>query len=118
MNKKVLIVDDSSYIRSVIRKSLSILDLEAIEVAANGEIAMDLAFELRPDLITLDNVLPDMTGVDILRALKENLPEIKVIMVSAVGQQSVIEEAMGIGAEAYIVKPFTENDLITTVREF
>ena len=112
MGKKVLIVDDSLYMRTLIKDALEEGGYEIVGQAANGEEAIDLAFELQPDIITLDNILPDMIGTDILKVYKdEGLPS-KVFMISAVGQDSVISEGMGLGAADYIVKPFTSDQLI------
>ncbi|MGM0579076.1 MAG: response regulator [Bacteroidota bacterium] len=112
MGKKVLIVDDSLYMRTLIKDALEEGGYEIVGQAANGEEAIDLAFELQPDIITLDNILPDMIGTDILKVYKdEGLPS-KVYMISAVGQNSVIEEGMNLGAEDYIVKPFTSEQLV------
>ena len=112
MGKKVLIVDDSLYMRTLIKDALEEGGYEIVGQAANGEEAIDLAFELQPDIITLDNILPDMIGTDILKVYKdEGLPS-KVFMISAVGQDSVIDEGMGLGAEDYIVKPFTSEQLV------
>ena len=110
--KKVLIVDDSLYMRTIIKEALLNNGYEIIGEAANGENAIDLALDLKPDLITLDNILPDMLGLDILRTLKdEGLPS-KVIIISAVGQRSVVEEGIKLGADDYIIKPFTTEKLI------
>ncbi len=113
MGKTVLIVDDSMYMRTLIKDALLGAGYEIIGEAANGESAIDQAMELNPDLITLDNILPDMIGTDILRVVKEEEDlDSKVIMISAVGQESVIQEGMSIGAEDYIVKPFTAEQLV------
>jgi two-component system chemotaxis response regulator CheY len=116
MSKRVLIVDDSLYMRTMINSALTAAGYEVVGQAANGESAIDMALDLLPDLITLDNILPDMIGTDILRVLKEdeNIPS-KVIMISAVGQDSVIQEGMSLGAAAYIVKPFTTEILLETI---
>ncbi len=118
MNKTVLVVDDSMYMRTLIKDALSGGNYEIVGEAANGESAIDQAMELNPDLITLDNILPDMIGTDILRVLKgEEKLKSKVIMISAVGQESVIQEGMSIGAEDYIVKPFTSEQLLASVNK-
>ncbi|WP_422362017.1 response regulator [Reichenbachiella sp.] len=115
MGKKVLVVDDSAYMRTLIKDTLTEAGYEIIGEAPNGETAIDLALELNPDLITLDNILPDMIGTDILKVFKSQNLEAKVVMVSAVGQQSVINEGIELGAADYIVKPFTGDDLIDVV---
>lgn len=115
MGKRVLIVDDSLYMRTMINDALTEAGYEVIGLAANGEAAIDMALDMQPDLITLDNILPDMIGTDILRVLKdEDLPS-KVVMISAVGQDSVIQEGMSLGAEDYIVKPFTAESLVSSI---
>ena len=117
MSKNVLIVDDSLYMRTVIKDALESAGFKVVGQAANGEEAIDLAFELRPDIITLDNILPDMIGTDILKVYTdEGLPS-KVIMISAVGQESVIQKGLSLGAKAYIVKPFTSAQLLEEVNK-
>ena len=115
MSKRVLIVDDSIYMRSLIKTSLSEQGYEIVGEAPDGESAIDLAMELRPDLITLDNILPDMMGFDILKVLRDEGIESKVVMVSAVGQQTVVNKGKELGALDYIVKPFTSEDLVEVV---
>lgn len=116
MSKRVLIVDDSLYMRTMINSALTAAGYDVVGQAANGESAIDMALDLLPDLITLDNILPDMIGTDVLRVLKEdeNIPS-KVIMISAVGQDSVIQEGLSLGAAAYIVKPFTTESLLEII---
>lgn len=117
MSKKVLIVDDSLYMRTVIKDALTKAGYEVVGQAANGETAIDMSLELQPDLITLDNILPDMLGLDILKVLKSEDVKSKVIMVSAVGQQTVIEEGKNLGADEYLVKPFTNDQLLAVVKK-
>lgn len=117
MGKSVLIVDDSLYMRTIIKDALEEAGYDIVGQAANGEAAIDLAMELQPDLITLDNILPDMIGTDILAVYKEEGLESAVIMISAVGQQSVIDQGMSLGATDYIVKPFTSEQLVESVQK-
>ncbi|MDH5397998.1 MAG: response regulator [Cyclobacteriaceae bacterium] len=112
MAKSVLIVDDSLYMRTIIKDALKEEGYEIIGEAANGEEAIDMAFELKPDIITLDNILPDMIGTDILRVYKEEGLSSEVVMISAVGQEAVINEGLSLGARHYIVKPFTSEQLL------
>lgn len=115
MSKKVLIVDDSLYMRTVIKDALTNAGYDVVGQAANGETAIDMSLELQPDLITLDNILPDMLGLDILKVLKSEEVKSKVIMISAVGQQSVIDEGISLGADEYLVKPFSNEQLLEMV---
>jgi two-component system, chemotaxis family, chemotaxis protein CheY len=117
MAKNVLVVDDSLYMRTVIKDALEQNGFTVVGQAANGEEAIDMAFELQPDIITLDNILPDMIGTDILKVYTDEGLLSKVIMISAVGQESVIQEGLSLGAKAYIVKPFTSEQLMTEVNK-
>ena len=113
--KKVLVVDDSLYMRTVIKDALEEAGFEVIGLAPNGESAIDMAMELDPDVITLDNILPDMIGLDIMRVYKDEGLKSKIIMVSAVGQESIINEGLSLGASSYIVKPFTSEEIVKAV---
>ena len=117
MAKKVLIIDDSLYMRTMIKDALSQAGFEVTGMAATGESGIDMAFELQPDIITLDNILPDMLGIDILKVFNEENIKSKVVMVSAVGQQSVVDEGIKLGALGYIVKPFTPDQLVEVLRK-
>ncbi len=117
MSKRVLIVDDSIYMRSLIKSSLQEAGYEIVGEAQDGVSAIDLAVELEPDLITLDNILPDMMGFELLKVLKENNLKSKVIMVSAVGQQTVVNKGIELGAADYVVKPFTSEALVEVVNK-
>ena len=115
MKKSVLIVDDSLYMRTLIKDALTQGAYEIVGQASNGEDAIDMALDLQPDLVTLDNILPDMIGTDVLKVLREEGLTSKVVMISAVGQQSIINEGKLLGADDYIVKPFTTEKIIETV---
>jgi two-component system, chemotaxis family, chemotaxis protein CheY len=115
MAKNVLIVDDSLYMRTIIKDALEQAGYTIVGLASNGEQAIDMATELQPDIVTLDNILPDMIGTDILKVYSRVGLASKVIMISAVGQESVIQEGMTLGARAYIVKPFTSDQLLQEV---
>ena len=74
-----------------------------------------MATDTKPDLITLDVILPDNTGLDVLKNLRQLAPDAKVVMCSAVGQEAIVTEAMETGALAYIVKPFSEEKVLEIV---
>jgi two-component system chemotaxis response regulator CheY len=111
--KKVLIVDDSMFMRKSIKSALiSSGKYDVIGEAANGDQGIELALELNPDIITMDNILPDMLGVDIIKELRKEELQSKIIMISAVGQDNIIDECKRSGANDYLVKPFTNEVLI------
>lgn len=113
--KTVLIADDSIYVRSTIRNVLQAGGYTIVGEAHLGELTIDMAVNFQPDLITLDNVFPDMMGFEVLKVLIDARVRSKVIFVSAVGQQTVINKAIQIGAVDYLVKPFTEERLLEVV---
>jgi two-component system, chemotaxis family, chemotaxis protein CheY len=117
MSKSVLIIDDSLYMRTLINNALTEEGYSVVGMAGDGETAIEMALELQPDVITLDNVLPDMIGLDILKVLKDEDIKSTIVMISAVGQQSVVDEGMALGAADYIVKPFTPDGLVEKVNQ-
>ncbi len=107
---KVLIADDALFTRKVLRGILEAEGYEVIE-ASNGKEAVD-KFQLEhPDLVLLDVSMPDMDGLKALQAIKGIDEDAKVIMVSAMGQTSTVQEAMKFGACDFIVKPFRSNQI-------
>lgn len=115
MKKRILIVDDSFYMRTMLKNMLTDAGYEVVGEAPNGQTALQLAKETNPDLITLDVILPDNTGLDVLKGIKKDQPDMKVIIVSAVGQEVIVKEAVENGAFSYIVKPFSEEKVLETV---
>ncbi|UXX81081.1 response regulator [Reichenbachiella carrageenanivorans] len=111
----ILVVDDSKFQRETIKNVLEEAGYEVIGEAANGEDAIKLALILKPEIITLDNVLPDMFGLDVMDELNDVDFKAKVIMISAVGQDIAQREAKEIGILEYIVKPFEKQDLLDKV---
>ena len=115
MNKRILIVDDSFYMRTMLKNMLTDAGYEVVGEAANGAQAVEMAASTNPDLITLDVILPDNTGLDVLKSLRLIQPNAKVVMCSAVGQEVIVTEAIESGALAYIVKPFSEEKVLEIV---
>ncbi|MFD2717368.1 response regulator [Hymenobacter monticola] len=115
MNKRILIVDDSFYMRTMLKNMLTDAGYEVVGEAANGAQALEMAASTTPDLITLDVILPDNTGLDVLKNLRQIQPSAKVVMCSAVGQEVIVNEAIENGALAYIVKPFSEEKVLEIV---
>lgn len=111
----ILVVDDSKFQRETIKNILEEAGYEVIGEAANGEDAIKLALILKPEIITLDNVLPDMFGLDVMDELNDVDFKAKVIMISAVGQEIAQKEAREIGILDYLVKPFTKEALLEKV---
>ncbi|WP_324670890.1 response regulator [Hymenobacter sp. GOD-10R] len=115
MKNRILIVDDSFYMRTMLKNMLTDAGYEVVGEAANGQQALELALQTTPDLITLDVILPDNTGLDVLKGIRQEQPDVKVVMCSAVGQEVIVNEALESGATAYIVKPFSEEKVLEIV---
>lgn len=114
--KRVLIVDDSGYMRQVIRRHLESKGFEVIGEASDGSEVMALAESLKPDLITMDLSMKNLGGIEATKLVKKALPDTKVIVVSALGESRFIKEAVAAGAHDFIIKPFTEDRLISSVK--
>ena len=105
----ILIVDDSKFMRKILSSILSEEGHTIVGEAENGREATELYKRLKPDLVTLDIIMPDVEGTNALSALKEIVkedPEAMVMVVSAMGQETVVEEYIQAGAKDFIVKPF------------
>lgn len=114
--KKVLVVDDSLYMRELIKSALvNSGKYIVVGEAANGNAGIEMALELKPDAITMDNILPDMIGIDVVKELRKEEVDAKIIMVSAVGQENVIQEGISSGANDYLIKPFNAETLIEKI---
>jgi len=111
----ILVVDDAVFMRMMIKDVLTKNGHNVIGEAVDGNDAVNKAEELKPDLITLDITMPELDGVGALRLIKKNNPNAKVIMCSAMGQQSMVIEAIQAGAKDFIVKPFQADRVIEAV---
>jgi two-component system chemotaxis response regulator CheY len=100
-----IIVDDAAIMRMRLREILE-PDYEILAEAENGEEAVDLCKRLEPDFVTLDISMPRTNGMDALKGLKGCSSDVKVIMVSAVGQKRMVIDALQMGASDFVIKPF------------
>jgi len=110
--KKVLIVDDAMFMRTSIKLILEKAGYQVVGEAENGEEGVRLYKELKPDLVTMDITMPIMSGIEALRAIRAFDPQARVIMVSAMGQEAMVREAVMYGAKTFIVKPFKEDTIL------
>ena len=116
MAVRVLIVDDALFMRSMIRDIFSREGFEVVGEAENGAEAVRLHRDLKPDLTTMDIVMPVLDGLSALREVVRMDPRANVIMVSALGQESLIAEAIEAGARDFIVKPFQASRVLKVVQ--
>ena len=109
---KILVCDDSRYIRSTISKILTDLGHEVVGEAENGEQVLNQYFTLRPDIVTMDVIMPKKHGIDALKELMESDPQARVVIVSAVTHEPLIKKGLELGALTFLTKPFTANEFI------
>ncbi len=116
---KVLVVDDALFMRKMLSDILKKEGFEVVGEADNGKDAVEKYKELKPDIVTMDIVMPKMEEIDGIGAVKEIIkinPEAKIIMVSAMGQHALVVEAIQAGAKDFIVKPFQPSRVVEAIR--
>ena len=114
---RILIVDDAAFMRVSIRNILLKNGFEVAGEAENGAIAVQKYAELQPDAVTMDITMPEMTGLDALKEIRKLDPNAKVIMVSALGHEAMVRDAVMAGAKGFIVKPYKEDTIVATLNK-
>lgn len=114
---RVLIVDDASFMRLTIRMMLEQNGMEVVGEAENGIVGVKKYLDLKPDIVTMDITMPEMSGIESLKAIMKQDPKAKVIMVTAMGQEVMVKEAIISGAKSFIVKPFKETQVLETIKK-
>lgn len=115
MAKSILIVDDAAFMRMMIKNILLKNGFDVAGEAENGRIAVDMYRETKPDLVTMDITMPEMEGIEAVKAIREIDPNASIIMCSAMGQQSMVMDAIQAGAKDFIVKPFQQDRLLQAI---
>ncbi|MFB0977345.1 MAG: response regulator [Myxococcota bacterium] len=115
MKARVLIADDASFMRQMIREIIEPEGYEVVGEATNGMEAVALYLELQPDLVTMDIVMPKRSGIEAVRGILAEDPRAQVVMCSALGQETLVMEALQAGAKNFIVKPFKPDAVISTL---
>ena len=113
----VLIADDAAFMRMMIKNILSEAGYEVVGEAENGQDAVAKHRELKPDLTTMDITMPEMDGIAALRAIRGEDPAARVVMCSAMGQQSMVIESIQAGARDFIVKPFQPDRVLEAIQK-
>lgn len=115
MKARVLIADDASFMRQMIREIIEPEGYEVVGEATNGVEAIERYTELTPDIVTMDIVMPKQSGLDAVKGILKLAPDAKVVMCSALGQESLVMEALQAGARDFIVKPFKADNVLATL---
>ena len=117
MPHRVLIVDDAMFMRAMIRDILvNSGRYEVVGEATNGNESVERYGALKPDLVTMDIVMPDMSGIEAVRAICREDPAARILMCSAMGQQALVVEAIQAGAKDFVVKPFQASRVLEAVQ--
>ena len=117
MAARILIVDDAAFMRMMIKDILLKNGFEVAGEASNGREAVAKFQETRPDLVTMDITMPEMDGISATKEIKKTDPNARIIMVTAMGQQAMVLDAIQAGARDFIVKPFQEERVIDAVKK-
>ncbi|MBT2691646.1 response regulator [Bacillus sp. ISL-55] len=112
---RILIVDDAKFMRITLTNILKKANHEIVGEAENGREAVELYRELKPDLVTMDITMPEMSGLDAVKEIKKDFKDAKIIMCSAMGQQKMVVDAIEAGAKDFIVKPFDDSQVVDSV---
>jgi two-component system chemotaxis response regulator CheY len=116
--KRLLVVDDALIMRAIIKDIAKSAGWEVAGEAANGREALERYRELKPDLVTLDIVMPELDGVETLRALRQEDTAARVVMVTAIDQKAKLSECIQLGAVDFVVKPFDKQRLASLLRKY
>ena len=113
---KIMVVDDAAFMRMRCKKLLTSLGHEVTE-AATGSQAVEAYKNNRPDMVLLDITMPDMDGITALKEIREFDPDARVAMVTAMGQQSMVMEALKAGARDFVIKPFDQDRVLAAINK-
>lgn len=115
MSKKILIVDDALFMRKLLKDLLVAAGYEVVGEAENGREGFEAYLQHRPDLVTMDITMPEVSGLESLQFIMEADSKAKVIMCSAMGQEKMVTEAIMRGAKGFLVKPFNRDLVLDEV---
>ena len=115
MKARVLVVDDAIFMRKMISDIIEGNDMEVVGEADTGALAVEKYKELKPDLVTMDIIMPEMNGIDAVRQIMLNDPQARIVMCSALGQQALVQDALAAGARDFLIKPFNPSRVLEVV---
>ena len=116
MTRTVLICDDALFMRAMLAEIMKQAGFTVVGEAGTGKEAVRLYRELKPSLVTMDIIMPDMGGIDAVREIVKDFPDANILMCSAMGQQALVIEAIQAGARDFVVKPFQPSRVLEAVQ--
>jgi len=117
MKPRVLVADDAAFMRHMIKEIIEPEGFEVVREAADGVEAVEAFRELQPDVVTMDIVMPRSSGIDAVKKIVELDPKARIVMCSALGQETLVMEAIQAGAKDFIVKPFKPDAVLATLKK-
>jgi two-component system chemotaxis response regulator CheY len=117
MASRVLVADDARFMRQLIREIIEPEGFEVVGEAADGRAVVEEFTRLSPDVVTMDIVMPKRSGIDAVKEIIALDPTARIVMVSALGQEALVMEALQAGATDYVVKPFKPDAVVATLRK-
>lgn len=114
---RVMVVDDAAFMRLSIRTILEQHGFEIVAEAANGIEAIAKYLEVKPDVVTMDITMPEMGGIEAVEKICAIDKKARIVMVSAMGQESIVIDAVKVGAKSFIVKPFKADRVIEVLTQ-
>lgn len=117
MKKTILVVDDSQFMRMILSNILTESGYEVVGEAGDSQEGIEKYQALKPDLVTMDIVMPGMDGINAVRQIMKVDPEVKIVMITALGQEKLMEKAVEAGAKGFIVKPFNPAQVVEEVKK-
>ena len=115
MKSRVLVVDDAIFMRKMISDILEGNGMEVVGEADTGALAVQKYKELKPDLVTMDIIMPEMNGIDAVRQIISSDSQARIVMCSALGQQALVQDALTAGAKDFLIKPFNPSRVIEVI---
>jgi len=112
---KVLVTDDAIFMRRMLSDILKSGGYEVVAEAANGNESVDQYKKTKPDIVTMDIIMPEMGGIDAVKEIVGHDKKARILMVSAMGQQQLVVEAIQAGAKDFIVKPFESSRVLSAL---
>ncbi|MCX7748120.1 MAG: response regulator [Clostridia bacterium] len=117
MMKRILIADDAGFMRASLKMLLEKNGFQVVGEAENGAVAVKKYKELKPDIVTMDITMPELDGIGAIKIIKQLDPDCKIVVISAMGQEVFVREAVLAGAKGFILKPYQEPHLLETLNK-
>ena len=114
---KILVIDDSPFIFKAVKRALEPAGYEIVGYADNGKLGIEMYEKYKPDIVTLDITMPVMDGLETASNLMCSDPDVRVILLSAMGDETLVQNARKIGIRHFLSKPFKPDELIHTIKD-